>query len=138
LSRWRERAFAFTAYADPAKGGRFTRRFGHPGFRLLIVTTADPQRRRARNIRRTINAAVGNSRIFLATTVDQLANSADPMHLLVAPIWQRPGDDGACSLLRAPAKAPAAAATGPPVATPVTGRPGARSLTAGLSARHGQ
>jgi hypothetical protein len=105
LARWRQRAFAFSNYADPSKGGRFTRRFGHESFRLLIVTTADAQRRRARNIRRTINAAVGNSRLFLVTTLDQLKNATDPMHLLVAPIWQRPAEEDARSLVGRPSQA---------------------------------
>jgi hypothetical protein len=118
-ARWRQRAFAFAAYGDPAHGNRFARRFGHTSFRLLIVTTADPQRRRAQNIRRTINAAVGNSRLFLVTTLDQLAERASPAEILVAPIWQKPGDDVPCSLVRSPGKVSVVSKTSVPSAQPL-------------------
>jgi hypothetical protein len=137
-SRWRQRAFAFTTYADANQGNRFARRFGHTSFKLLVVTTADPQRRRARNIRRTIHAAVGNSGLFLVTTIDQLTMPANPMHVLLAPIWQRPGDEEPRSLVSAPSRRATTAKVTPVTASRVTVRPAAIALTAGPSAGHVQ
>ena len=88
LRRWRQRAFAFTNYADPDKGNRFQRRFGHPTFRVLVVTPRDQQQRRTRNIVRTIEKAVGRSQLFLVTSLDQLTPDNGLIH---AAIWHRVG-----------------------------------------------
>jgi hypothetical protein len=136
-SLWRQRAFAFTTYADPNQGNRFARRFGHTSFKLLVVTTGDPQRRRARNILRTIHAAVGHSRLFLVTTLDQLLKPNDPSYLLLGPIWQRSGGDEPCSLLQRPKLPPrprkVTAAGGPKSVMPRRDD----ALTAGATTGHG-
>jgi hypothetical protein len=95
LRVWRERARAYTAYADPATG-QFRRRFGRETFRVVVLTTPDFRRRSRRdNILREICTTVGASDIFLAATFAELrakqllgrvwraADGTDRRHLLI-------------------------------------------------------
>ncbi len=92
---WRKRAQLYAAYAD-TRAGLFKRRFGRETFRVLIVTTPDYRKRSRRdNILRSIQATIGTSDMFLATTFEQMTAVC-----VLNRVWHRAdGGNGMCSLL---------------------------------------
>jgi hypothetical protein len=99
---WRDRAKLYTAYADP-QAALYRRRFGRQTFRLLIVTKPDyRQRSRRDNILGSIQDAVGESDLFLATTFDVL----NPQTMFRA-IWHQPGSSRLHSILETGGGTPA-------------------------------
>jgi Replication-relaxation len=71
------------SYLQYARSGKFPDRFGHPQFRVLVVTDSD---RRAKSLRATTAALT--EKIFWFTTLEEIRRQS-----IWAAIWQRPKDD---------------------------------------------
>ena len=88
LSKWRDRALAFSAYD---REGRFSQRFtdGRAAtFKMLIVTPPNSKRSsRCGNILRVIRQATNSSHLFAATTGSEVSAAT-----VLGPIWRQPNN----------------------------------------------